>query len=395
MQAHDVQTSHASNLGGTTWAGRLSTRPHRRGATCGSPRRGVRDGPGRREESHAHRCHRVLAAREKRWAVSGSIERIDGFQRRHRLLGFPVAVVYKFFDDQGGYLAAVLTHYAVLAILPVLLIASSVLGFVLQGHPELEQQILTSALAQFPIVGDQLGRPGGIQGSAAAVVVGILAATYGAIGLGQAAQNAVNVVWAIPRNSRLNPVVSRVRSLAWLVLAGVVLVVIAVLTSVSSHVEVFGSDLNGGVHWLVVALTVLATTGVLALMMRWSTPQRDRLGDVLPGSALIAVLWQLLQMLGGLYVSRVIANASEMNGVFAVVLGLIALVYVASVMALLGLETNVVLGKHLYPRALLTPFTDDVQLTDADRTVYREYAEAQRHKGFERVHVTFDDPHEQ
>ncbi len=84
-----------------------------------------------------------------------------------------------------------------------------------------------------------------------------------------------------------------------------------------------------------------------------------------------------------------IANASEMNGVFAIVLGLLALLYIASVMAILGLETNAVLGKRLYPRALLTPFTDDVELTDADRKVYREYARAQRHKGFEQIRVTF------
>ena len=51
---------------------------------------------------------------------------------------------------------------------------------------------------------------------------------------------------------------------------------------------------------------------------------------------------------------------------------------------MLGLEINVVLAKRLYPRALLTPFTDSVELTDADKRVYREYAQAQRHKGFER-----------
>jgi YihY family inner membrane protein len=301
-------------------------------------------------------------------------------------------VVYKFFDDQGGYLAAVLTHYALIAILPLLLIASSVLGFVLQGHPTLQHDILTSALAQFPIIGDQLGRPEGIQGSTSAVVVGSLAATYGAIGLGQAAQNAVNTVWAIPRNSRLNPLLSRLRSLVWLVLAGFALVSIAVLSSLGSHLEVFGNGLGGGVRWVVLAATVAVNSIVLALMMRLSMPHKPRLREVLPGAAVIAVLWQLLQVLGGVYVSHVIAHASQMNGVFAVVLGLVALLYLASVMAMLGLETNVVLAKRLYPRALLTPFTDAVDLTDADRRVYREYAQAQRHKGFEQVHVTFDEP---
>jgi uncharacterized BrkB/YihY/UPF0761 family membrane protein len=303
----------------------------------------------------------------------------------------PIGVVYKFFDDQGGYLAAVLTYYAFVAIFPILLIASSVLGFVLQGQPALQQEILSSALAQFPIVGDQLGRPEGIQGSTSAVVVGTLAALYGVVGLGQAAQNAVNVTWAIPRNSRLNPVVSRLRSLIWLVLAGIALVLIAVITSLGSHLEVFGVELGAGMGWLPVVATVVLNAGVLAVMIRLSTPQKEQLREVIPGAVTIAVLWQVLQVLGGVYVEHVIQKAGQMNAVFAVVLGLVALLYIASVIAMLGLEINVVLAKRLYPRALLTPFTDSVQLTEADEKVYREYAQAQRHKGFERVRVSFEE----
>ena len=59
-------------------------------------------------------------------------------------------------------------------------------------------------------------------------------------------------------------------------------------------------------------------------------------------------------------------------------------------MGVIGIQINVVLTRHLWPRALLTPFTDDVELTDADRRAYVAYAKAQRHKGFERVDVTFD-----
>ena len=76
------------------------------------------------------------------------------------------------------------------------------------------------------------------------MVVGSLAALYGVIGLGQAAQNAINVVWAIPRNSRLNPVVSRLRGLVWLVLAGLALLLVAVLTSVGGNLDVFGTELG-------------------------------------------------------------------------------------------------------------------------------------------------------
>ena len=323
--------------------------------------------------------------------MPGTVDRVDAWQRRRRVVGIPIAVVYKFFDDQGGYLAAVITYYAFVAIFPLLLIGSSLLGFVLQGQPDLQEEILTSVLAQFPIVGDQLGRPEGIRGSTSAVIIGSVTALYGIIGLGQAAHNAINVCWAIPRNIRLNPIVSRLRGLVWIVGAGLALVFIAVVTSVGSHLDVLGQDFDREVHWLALLLSVAVNIYVLALMLRLSTPRSDRLRDVLPGATLIALLWQLLQLLGGVYVEHVIKEANEMNAVFALVLGLIALVYIATVMAMLGLEVNVVLTKRLYPRALLTPFTDAVELTDADKRVYRESAEAQRHKGFEEVKVSFGD----
>ena len=323
------------------------------------------------------------------------VDRLDEVQRRRPLLGFPLGVLYKFLDDQGNYLAAIVTYYAFIAVFPLLLIASSVLGFVLQGDETLRNEVLDSALAQFPIVGTQLGRPEGLQGSTSAVVVGGLAALYGVLGLGQAGQNAVNVVWAIPRNSRLNPLVSRLRSFLLLLLAGLTVLVIAVLSSIASHLDVLGSEANQEVRIVLGASAVLLNALVLGLMMRFATNERRGLRETLPGAITVAVLWQVLQLVGGLYVGRVVARASQLNGVFALVLGLIALIYIASVMAVLGLEVNVVLAKRLYPRSLLTPFTDAVELTAADRRVYTENAQAQRHKGFERVDVSFDgDPAE-
>jgi membrane protein len=321
--------------------------------------------------------------------VPALVDRVDDYQRRHRLIGFPLGVAYKFMDDQGSYLAAVVTYYAFIAMFPLLLIASSVLGFVLQDNRELSDQVLTSALSQFPIVGTELGKPKGLQGSTSAVVFGSIAALYGVLGLGQAAQNAVNVAYAVPRNSRLNPVLSRVSSLLLLVAAGLTVLAVTVLTSFASHIDVLGADVAGDIGWLLKLGSVAINALVLAAMMRLATSQRQTFRSALPGAVLVAVLWQLLQMLGGTYVSRVVSRASEINAVFAIVLGLLALLYIASVIAVIGLEVNVVLVRRLYPRALLTPFTDAVELTDADRRAYADYAKAQRHKGFEQVQVDF------
>jgi membrane protein len=317
------------------------------------------------------------------------VSRVDDFQQRHPAVGVPLAVVYKFFDDQGNYLAAIVTYYAFIALFPLLLIASSVLGFLLQGNEELRQAVLTSTLSQFPIVGTQLGQPEGLRGSTSAVVLGAVAALYGVLGLGQASQNAVSVVWAVPRNSRFNPFVSRARSFLLLVVAGLAVVGVTMLSSAASHLEVFGSDVNSGIQLLSAGASLVLNALMISALMRLADPQRPPLRQSLPGGVLVAVLWQLLQLLGGAYVGHVINRASDMNGVFALVLGLVALLYFAAVIAVLGLELNVVLAKRLYPRALLTPFTDDVDLTDADRRAYAGYAKAQRHKGFERVRVSF------
>ena len=322
------------------------------------------------------------------------MDRVDHLQRRRVVLGFPLAVVYKFFDDQGSYLAVVVTYYTFVAIFPLLLIASSVLGFVLQGNPHLQQEVLNSALSQFPIVGDQLGRPEGLQGSTSAVVLGTIAALYGVLGLGQAAQNAVNTAWAVPRNSRLNPVISRLSSLLALFLAGLTVLAVTVFTSVASHLDVFGSNADRGLGWLFTIVSVVVNAVVLALMMRLATTHREGFLASLPGALLVAVLWQVLQAVGGQYVRHVINRVSSMNAVFALVLGLVALLYVASVIAVIGLEVNVVLARRLFPRALLAPFTDAVELTEADRRAYAAYAKAQRHKGFERVDVRFEDEDE-
>jgi len=70
----------------------------------------------------------------------------------------------------------------------------------------------------------------------------------------------------------------------------------------------------------------------------------------------------------------------------------LAFLYITATVVVLCAEINAVRVDRLHPRALLTPFTDDVDLTPGDRRAYATQAEAQRSKGFENVDVTFDAP---
>lgn len=318
---------------------------------------------------------------------------LDRAQRRHPVLGLPFAVVYKFFDDQGNYLGAILTYYAFVAIFPLLLIASSVLGFVLHGNPTLQRELLDSGLSRFPIVGEQLGRPGQLQGSTAAITVGALAALYGASGMAQASQNVMQVIWSVPRNSRPNPLVSRLRSLLLVLIAGAAFICIAAVGAFATHHRVLGGELQPVGRLLVDIASVLLTAGVFILLFRLTAAHHHTLREAAPGALTVGVLWQVLQVAGAAYVQHVIAKANNMNKTFALVLGLVAVLYAASVMAVLAGEINVVLAKRFFPRALLTPFTDNVDLTEGDRRAYVAYAKAQRFKGFEHIEASFTDEH--
>ncbi|WP_459970359.1 YihY/virulence factor BrkB family protein [Nocardioides pyridinolyticus] len=315
----------------------------------------------------------------------------DRAQQRWSVLGYPLAVIYKYFDDQGNYLASIITYYAFIAIFPLLLLGSSILGFILQGNDELRNDLIDSALAQFPIVGDQLGRPEGLTGSTPAIVIGGLVALYGAMGLGQALQNALNVAWSVPRNSRPNPILLRLKSLFLLVTAGVAVLAISILSTLAANTEVLGDTLSS-YRWPITLLTVVVNTVVLTALFRVGAARsHDLWRGAVPGALAASLLWVGLQRLGTLYVTKVLTETSAMNQTFGLVLGLIGLLWLTAVIGVLGIEVNVVLERRLWPRALLTPFTDRVALTDADRRAYAGYARAQRHKGFETVEVTFTD----
>jgi membrane protein len=317
--------------------------------------------------------------------------RLDAFQQRHRWASFPIAVIYKFSEDQGPYLAALITYYGFLALFPLLLLLTSILGFVLQNNPDLQARILDSTISQFPMIGEQLGDPRGLQGSGIALVVGGLVALYGALGVAQAIQNTMNVTWAVPRHRRPNPIRARLRSLLVIVIGGAAVLATTVLSALGSSAGAFGADLGGWSTILVVLAAVAVNAGIFLLAFRVSTAHPTSMRDLMPGAITAALVWQMLQLFGTAYVGNVVKGAGLAYGVFALVLGLLGWIYLGAVGVVISAEINVVRAKRLYPRSLMTPFTDNVDLTAADRHAYTDAAMAQKAKGFENVAVTFDD----
>lgn len=315
----------------------------------------------------------------------GSVGRWDALQRRYPWAGFPLAVLYKYFDDHGPFLAALITYYAFVSLFPLLLLLSTILGFVLSGDPALQADVMKSALAEFPVIGSQLAQPKGLGGGTVGVVIGALGAVYGGLGVGQAIQHSMNTAWSVPRNSRPDPFKARGRSMLLIGTVGLAVVGSTLLSTLGGYIGVLGPV--GRVA--LVGASVALNAGAFILAFRIGAARRLTVRQVLAGALAAAVGWQVLQSVGPLYVEHVVRRASAVNGVFALVLGLVAFLYLAAVVLVLCVEINVVRVEKLHPRALLTPFTDNVDLTAGDEEAYARQAQAQRLKGFEQIDVTF------
>lgn len=316
---------------------------------------------------------------------------MDAYQRRHDWLGFPLGVIYKFGDDQGPYLTSLITYYGFLSLFPLMLLLVTILGFVLQDDPELQERLVDSTVAELPILGAQLRNSvDSLKGSGLGLAVGLLGTLYGSLGLAGATQNAFNRAWAVPRNKRPNPFALRGRSLMLLAVLGIGVVVTTALSGLTTSAGSFGETISTWVGIGAVLLATLANIGLFMLTFRLLTASEVPTSELRIGAVMAGVGWQVVQVLGTYFVSHYLKGAPEAYGVFGLVLGLIAWIYLLALVVVLAAETNVVHQRRLWPRALLTPFTDSVELTSADKRAYTGYAESERHKGFEVVDVGFD-----
>ena len=298
-----------------------------------------------------------MTAPQLGWAER-QVRRVDRFQQRHTVIAFPWAVMQKFGNDQAGGKAALMAYYGLFALFPLLLLLATVLGFVLAGNAALREQMINSALGSIPVIGEQLrSHVHPLEGSNTALIIGIIGTVYGSIGVGFAAQNAMNTVWNIPFVRWPNIWNRYLRTFGVIGILG-----LAVLSSTA--LTTFGTAIANSV-----AATVFSIAGsfavnlglfLLAFMVLTAEPLRPR--DVAVGVACAAVFWQALQLIGTWYVTRGLAQASPTYGIFAIVITLLSWLYLGSHATLLAAEINVVLRYRLWPRSVTQP-----PLTRADR----------------------------
>ena len=313
-------------------------------------------------------------------AVERRIRRFDQFQQRHAVLGFPIAVMQKFGNDQAGGKAALTAYYGLFALFPLLLLFATILGSLLAGHPTWRRDLLDSAFANFPIIGSQLQHDThSLQGNGFAIAVGIVGTLYGAQGVGQAALNAMNTVWNVPYKNWPNFFKRRLRGYLWLG-------ALCVATVVSTTLAGFGTTWLHGNLGLLWSTLVAFALNLCVFYVIFTVLTAESLGirDVWLGVLLGTVFWQVLQAIGGFYVRHSLTKASDVYGFFAIVIGLLTWLFAAAQLTLLAAEVNVVRHYKLWPRSLTQP-----PLTSADRATFERLARMEERRPEVEVSIAF------
>jgi membrane protein len=285
-------------------------------------------------------------------AIERRMQAADRFQQRHRVLAFPVAVWSKFNDDQAGNLAALISYYAFAALFPLLLILVTVLNIVLKNSPSLRDDLLQSAVAQYPVIGPQIKNSlGEIPGTGLPLFFGILFLLIGCRGVAGAMQNALCEVWDIKKEDRPGFPVSQLWAFALVLTVGTGFVVTTFLSGVAGGV---GNLINGAVAYFgTVAVSLILNVGMFWLTFKIATAWHVPWRQLRTGAVLAAVCWQVLQVVGGYVVGHQLHRASELYGTFGIVLGLLAWLFLQAEVTLYAAEVDVVLARGLWPKSIL------------------------------------------
>ena len=307
------------------------------------------------------------------------LNRFDAFQQRHRWLAIPMAVVKKSSDDQGGNLAALVAYYGFFSLFPLLLVFTTIIGFVLSGHPHTQMTLEHSISTQFPSVGSTL-KFNHISGSIVALLIGVATSLYAGLGVTNAAQNLMNTVWAVPHKDRPDFVHSRLRGLGLLVFLGAMFIVSTVVTGAVS--STFGGPLAKIAGYIV---SLLVNGALFYAAFRLMTDDDVPSRDLRTGTVVASVLWTALQTVASVYLSH--AASSSTYGTFSTVITLIIWLHLGGQVFMYSAEVNVVTTRHLWPRSFFGP-----PVAPADQETLTALAKIEERSEHQNVDVDFHPP---
>lgn len=264
---------------------------------------------------------RVMTYREKWHWFDVAVETLDGW-RRH----------------QGGKNASLLAFFTFLSIFPLILAAITILGFLLDGNEDLRQRLIDGAMAEIPVIGDEIASdPNAISGNWFGLVVGLGGALWSSTRAFVGFQSAIDDTWEVPLDGRASMPIARGKALVGLAIIGASQVGSIAITSIVS-----AADLPVASGVLLQASTFALNIVVLGSMYWFLTSASVSWRRVWPGAIPAGIILTLLQIFGTRLVQR-FAEGSESFATVNTIIGLITWLSLVGIVTVMFAEFNAAL----------------------------------------------------
>lgn len=281
--------------------------------------------------------------------------RLERARARSGIVDVTIRIFKRFSETDGGSYAAALTYYLFFSIFPLLTFGAAILGYVTFGNQELQQDIFDKAVDSFPMLRDAFS-PDGFRAIEAnrhgLALAGLALALYSGSGAIVALEHALNKVHRI-RNEP-NFFEKRLRSLKWLGVLGLSVLVSVGLTSLSrTTASIFdaGGPAGRALSSVLFALLALGvSTMTFATAFRFLPAKEQGWADVMPGALVGGVVFELLKLVGSLFLASGAEGRNATFGAFATAATVLVVCYLSSQVTLLAAEVNAVLQERRIAR---------------------------------------------
>ncbi len=245
-------------------------------------------------------------------------------------------------EDAGGYLAAGIAYYAFLSLFPLLLLALSVVGFVLASNPSVRGDIELAVTGSVPGVRALVGKN--------LSAVQDTRTLSGLLGLGGLLWTGTGVVGAgrntMRRVFRAGPppggIWDKARLVGLTVGLGIVALVATALATMAAGLEA-GGPAGIALRILATLVAFILDVGLFLLAYRSLSPGDRTWRAMLPGAVFGAVGWTLLKLFGTWYATSTAEGSESVYGTFAATIGVLLILYLAGRLFVYGAELNAVL----------------------------------------------------
>jgi membrane protein len=242
-------------------------------------------------------------------------------------------------QDGGDRLSAALTMYTILALLPLLLLAMSVLGYVIANDPQRQHDIVVKVSGALPGVGRQLADVLTTvkTNRATTGVFGLAGLAFSGLGGVDALRDALRIMWH--QDTAAGGFVRR--KLTDLLTVGLIAATLAVSFAVSAlatggagallgRAGVGGPVARGTLDVLSFGLGVLVDAALFLVLFKWLPRVGWPTRRLVRGAVFGGVLFGLLKLAGGWYVGRTATRSTALYGSIGTAVALLAGLYLVS-----------------------------------------------------------------